>query len=633
MTQHASLAITRADLEAVRDDAHALIERVKRVVPAAQRSQGTYLGGHSTTDEVGLIAIINGLCKNDPLMTEVQLHVIRTIRTGIELALHLTKQYRLRAGVATSDTTAHGLSDTQRTESNEKLQTAAAIGLFVFAQYIRFAMHSHVADNSFVGNVRVTVDQLDIIRPVVALQHAIFNLGKSIEADAGDADARLSAVVNAVAEEVEEQILNRLPGFRHTEPFTSVSYQLEGTDFTLTGFAPVEQGKTGSVEFNRVQMEQIVGNADAKHIARRLAFRLLCYNVSAGRNVFQELGGLAPVFMGFGKPGTGKSMLIAAIATLLEEYAGRIGMPFLFHPLPDTLIDPYQGKSAQNMVAWMRPFSSANRIVFGPIDDAENHFKARTGKTDNEGREGVIGVLLRHTEGAYAVNRGNSMIGLFTNLPDLIDPAVLSRIQGRMLIDGAATVEDFLDQTHLWQRKFVGQDGFINLADPANYQYLSAQAKLASLADATQTCDYPAHAGVAEIFTSVERECAPTEFRFFALLFRRFMERFPGFSSRDVRNIHSAVDQRIMDFDLPEAWFEHPETFSRLPYERQHEMVLDLRNQNLRGLSFAEVLRQEVVRYLDSYVRIANTAFDREVNELAHRMAVHAAAEAKFKKS
>ena len=41
-------------------------------------------------------------------------------------------------------------------------------------------------------------------------------------------------------------------------------------------------------------------------------------------------------------PGTGKSMLIAAIATRLKEHSENLDIPFLFHPMPDTLISPFK---------------------------------------------------------------------------------------------------------------------------------------------------------------------------------------------------------------------------------------------------------------------------------------------------
>ncbi len=45
------------------------------------------------------------------------------------------------------------------------------------------------------------------------------------------------------------------------------------------------------------------------------------------------------------------------------------------------------------------------------------------------------------------------------------------------------------------------------------------------------------------------------------LYIKRFRKIFPFFSSRDVRNIQSAISLRLTDFDLEEDWFENPDKY------------------------------------------------------------------------
>ena len=116
-----------------------------------------------------------------------------------------------------------------------------------------------------------------------------------------------------------------------------------------------------------------------------------------------------------------------------------------------------------------------------------------------------------------------------------------------------------------------------------------------------------------EVFDSVLGQSDPAHHTFFGQFYDAFMKRFSAFSSRDVRNIQSAVDQRIMDFDLPEEWFENPEVFHGVPFEQQEQMVLELRNANMKGLMFSEIYLQEVIRYCDNYATIADAEFDRAV--------------------
>lgn len=630
-TPQNSLVITKDDLRAHQDDAQSFIESVKLRVPmGAGRAMGTFVSSQHTTEEsVSLRALISSINTGDALMSDIGLHTLRAIRTGLQVGLHLAAKYRERVGVD-SFKTAAGLSDSQNKEYNEKMQTAAAVALFSFASYVLYDMVPHIAGNTFIGNIKATYDTPDISAPGQAFRSMVFYLGQLIKAESGHSDERLVAIVVGFAEAVQGQIVNRQESLGHTDAWKNVSYQLEESTFSVSGFEATPRETRVSVEFNKVNMDDIVGNADAKHFARRLAMRMLCYNFGEKKNVFAELGGLSPVWMGYGKPGTGKSMLIAALATLLDAYCRDLGIPFLFHPLPDNIVDSYQGNSAKNMVAWMKPIQSPDSIIFAPIDDAENILEERTRQGVSEGVRAVIGVFLRYTEGAYAINHGNATIGVFTNLPEQLDAAVRSRIQGRMIIDGAKTQEDFFDQDHLWFRKFKGQEGFNNLQAPTDYTYMSAQARLKSLADAAQTHDTPEHEAVKELFEQVLVLHDSKTHEFFAELYTMVLGRFPTFSSRDVRNIQSAVDQRIMDFDLPEDWFKTPEVFCNRPYDEQKAMVLELRGANMRGLSFADIYRQEAVRYLDNYAVIADAAFDRDVERAVTSLRVQNAAMARL---
>lgn len=622
MTALNSLAVTEADLKDQLGDAQAYLDNSRMSVQlGAGRTVGTHVRGSTTTDTVSISKVVQSISTDDPLLSDTQLHTLRAIRRGLQMGFHIAEQYRQRSGAATFGS-AHGLADAQKAELNEKMQTAAAVMVYVTARFILWDMRLLSENNSFVGNILAEFGQMDISTPRSAAMALTYALGKHLEKEVNASDDRLVAAVYGFAQVAQDAIINRVSGLKHTELFTSVAYTLEDADFSVAGFEAGAFSGATSVEFNRVEMGDIVGNADAKHFARRLAMRLLCYNFTEQKNVFSELGGLPLTWMGYGKPGTGKSMMIAAIATILKDRCDHLGIPFVFHPLPDNLIDSYQGKSAQNMMSWFGPIQDPTKLVFAPIDDAENNFEDRDRKGVSEGVKAVIGVFLRYTEGAYSINRGNATIGLFTNLADIIDAAVRSRIQGRMVINGADSVEDYIDQNWLMLKVFAEQAGFFDLTKSAVYERMSAQKLIKSMGDAAQTRDVPEQPRAKEVFDSVVREFDPRSEDFYGALFMRFMGAFPAFSSRDVRNIQSAVKQRIMDFDLPEDWFDDPVTFCNRPYDEQMAMVIDLRDQNLDGLRLSEILRQESVRYLDNYELIADRSFKRQVDEEVERRRV-----------
>jgi len=383
------------------------------------------------------------------------------------------------------------------------------------------------------------------------------------------------------------------------------------------------------IEFNKIKFEQIVGNRDAKHFAKRLIERMLAYDFDAKKNPFQELGGFMPVFMGYGIPGTGKSMLIAAIATKLKEHSDTLNIPFLFHPMPDTLISTFQGGSAEKMVKWMKPLQDPTKLIFAPIDDAENNLQERTAQGVSAGVKEVIGVFLRYTEGAYAVNYGNSSVGLFTNLPEMLDKA--SRIQGRFKIDGARTIPDFLDQDYIWWKKLDKTlPDFVNMDNP-DYKWLSEQGLAKNLGEILKHTEKPTEQRVLDIYEKVESLYKDKQHLFYAELYKEIQKTFPFFSSRDIRNIQKAISMRLTDFDLPDNWLDNPEIFLQKDYDTKHIMLQDVMRQNMKGLDFKDVRRQEVIRYLDNMAIIADVDFKRKVDNRIKEMNIRMAAEKQFK--
>jgi hypothetical protein len=341
------------------------------------------------------------------------------------------------------------------------------------------------------------------------------------------------------------------------------------------------------MQFNKVEMHQIVANKEAKHMFKRYADRLMCYDFEAKKNPMLELGGLPSITMADGKPGTGKSMLIAATATLLQQRCDQLGYNFLFWPLPENIVSTFQGGTAERAIEWFKPMQDPNKIVFAPIDDAENNLEERTRQGVSAGVREFIGVFLRNTEGAYAVNLGNRLISLFTNIPDQIDKAVLSRIQIRIKMEGASNKFDFIDQDFMWWKKYQALDNdFVNSLDPKGYNYLDAQKPSNSINDLIEDRFTFTVPDVEEIYNSAKKEQDIKSQEFFGVFYSEVLKRYPFFSSRDLRNIQKAVDARLIDFDLPEVWWDNPNDFFTKDYDSKLLILKDLMKKHMRGALF-----------------------------------------------
>ncbi|GGI57365.1 AAA family ATPase [Winogradskyella haliclonae] len=557
------------------------------------------------------------------------------VQEGIGLGLWIRDSYYDASGLSSLIENKSALDNNGKREYESKMHTATAFMLFSLAYKILYDLKPTASDDLSVMKQKFAgIPEVSFLTPLKGISCSLFYYDKYLghpEIIKTDKDVIDFTVV--YFEALISEIQLRKSTLEYTETIGDRAYKLENSDFAIDGWSNTFEGTAKSVEFNKIQFEQIVGNRDAKHFARRLTERMLSYDFEAKKNPFQELGGFMPVFMGYGIPGTGKSMLIAAIATRLKEHCDHLDIPFLFHPMPDTLISTFQGGSAEKMVEWMKPLQDPTKLIFAPIDDAENNLQERTAQGVSAGVKEVIGVFLRYTEGAYAVNYGNSSIGLFTNLPEMLDKAVISRVQGRFKIDGARTAHDFLDQDHIWWRKLQDtMPDFINMNNPEGYEYLADQGLAKSMGEILNAVEKPTEERVHDTFDKVEKLHQSTDHMFYATLYKEIQKIFPFFSSRDVRNIQSAISLRLTDFDLEKDWFDNPDKYFKKDYDTKFNMLQELMKANMKGLNFSDIRRQEVIRYLDNVATIADTDFKRKVDARVNQLNIETEAREQFGK-
>ncbi len=555
------------------------------------------------------------------------------VQEGLTLGIWIKESYYDSSGLSSLAERKSALDSNGKREFESKMQTATAFQLFATSYKVLSDLKAHASDDLSVMKQKFAgIPEVSLLSPLKGIACSLFYFDKYLgHPDIIKSDKDVIDFTVVYFEALIDEINLRKSSLEYTETITDRTYKLEKTEFAISGWENTFSGSAVSVEFNKIQFEQIVGNKDAKHFARRLTERMLSYDFEAQKNPFQELGGFMPVFMGYGIPGTGKSMLIAAIATRLKEHADNLDIPFLFHPMPDTLISTFQGGSAEKMVEWMKPMQDPTKLIFAPIDDAENNLQERTAQGVSAGVKEVIGVFLRYTEGAYAVNYGNSSVGLFTNLPEMLDKAVISRVQGRFKIDGARTENDFIDQDYIWWKKFQKtMPDFVNMQDPSGYDYLNDQGFVKTMGDVLNSIEKPTETRVLEAYEKAEKSHKINEHAFFASLYKEIQKIFPFFSSRDVRNIQSAISLRLTDFDLEQDWFDNPEVYFKKDYETKFNMLQELMKSNMKGLDFSEIRRQEVVRYLDNVATIADTDFKRKVDARINQMNIDLKAREQF---
>ncbi|NNJ55092.1 MAG: AAA family ATPase [Bacteroidia bacterium] len=576
-------------------------------------------------DEISIIKAAVRISDDRVLLSNTCNQILNALRRGYSLGKHVANLYSEASGLELlqQKNTNGDLHQSELPEFHDKSQTQSAILVYSASSYILYALSDFMADE--VASIQMDfngIPQISLTRPSKAIQCTMYYYAAYLErSGVVNTDLHFLKITLLYFERVIEEIQLRKNALKYSEIFTQNHYKLENSEFVLQGFETHSAARVKGMQFNPTRMEEIVSNKEAKHMFKRYAERLLCYDIDAKKNPMNELGGLPSITMADGKPGTGKSMLIAATATLLQERCDQLGLHFLFWPLPENIVSTFQGGTAERAMEWFKPMQDPNKIVFAPIDDAENNLEERTRQGVSAGVREFIGVFLRNTEGAYAVNHGNRLMSLFTNIPDQIDKAVLSRIQMRISMEGASTKYDFMDQDYLWWKKYSELDeNFVNNTKPKDYTFMDAQKEANSINDLIADKYSFKNHKVEDIYNTTKQNIDLNSHEFFGAFYDSILDQYPFFSSRDLRNIQKAVDARLIDFDLPEIWWDNPNDFFTKNYDQKLTILKDLMKQNMKGASFGHVRIFEALNYIENAIRINETGINREIKMRAREM-------------
>lgn len=616
MSQNAGLTtIHEDDIEKHRSTAQSLITRTV-VMQRDDGTSGTALAGSgrrfvSTVStrsvrrsrEIELAKTIAAVHPNDPLMTIAQHTVLFRARRGLAVALALAEIFARQSELETLQSKNSGspLAGEEAARFKALLSASAYVAAFSFAAYL-----SQLLD----GESEPVEDSEDpdfvFDTPQDALKAMIAGLDAAV-AGASD-DLALVARAKAFARTAIEGLLQRRARFSGLADFAEGHIRIDQDDFTLNGFdvAPGEKRKPLVMSFK--EPEEIIGNHIAKYQAMKLAKMLMAYDFDRQMNPFVELGGFLFTFIGDGMPGTGKTILIQMIAGLVNDYCQVAGYPFHYENFGVDQISSYQGKSGQNCKGFVDNVINPRAIGFGTVDDIDQVAARRSDDKASAGQHEVTAVLMESFAGASTVVRGNCAFGMFSNYPENVDDALRQRAGARWLVDGPQSRDDYIDILVL----LAGKNHDIPLGQHDLY---AGQEIKKAVAASYEGHDRPQEENLLAVWEAfcTERGGVKTMADVGDYLYR-IKQAEPRFTGRAIKNITDAVKMRAMDIDLPDEWFETPESFMHKPYEDKKAMIADLR----RPFTIEMVL-QEINRYGDSEFRYTDRSDDAAVEDIIRR--------------
>lgn len=560
-------------------------------------------GGTRRTREVELARQIGAIRADDQMLSPAQHGLLYRARRGAAIALAVSDMFArqtdlesLKARNATAP-----LEGDDANRFRGLLGASAYVSAFAFAAYLLAMLETDTEPGEDLSE-----PDYDFDTPQDAVKSVLAGLAAAIEG-APD-DVAMGQRAKAFARVTVEGLLQRKGRFEALGAFEDSHVRIEKDDFTLDGFdvAPGARRKPLTMTFKKP--EEIIGNHIAKYQAMKLAKMLVCYDFQRGLNPFVELGGFLFTFIGDGAPGTGKTIMIQMIAGLVNDYCQVAGYPFHYENFGVDQISSYQGKSGQNCKQFVSNVLDPKAIGFGTIDDIDQVAARRSDDRASAGQQEVTAVLMESFAGAMTVVRGNCSFGMFSNYPENVDDALRQRAGARWLVDGPQTRNDYIDIFHL----LAGKNHAIPLGD---HELYADQQIRDAVRVAYEGHDRPAEDGLMTIYDRfIETHGAPKTIADIGTYLHMIKEAEPRFTGRAIKNVTDAIKMRAMDIELPDAWFETPETFLHKPYDEKLAMISELREPFTIGM-----VMQEINRYADSEFRYSDKADDAAVAEIIRR--------------
>lgn len=559
--------------------------------------------GLRKTREVELMKTIQSVRSDDAMLSPKQHALAFRARRGIALALAVSDVFARQTELESlTSRNATAPLDGETAENFKQLMAASAyIAAFTLAAYLGHMLETDTEPGEDLNEPDYVFDTpQDSVKSVIA--------GLSAAVEGAPDDTSLLQRAKAYARVTLEGLIQRKGRFAGLGTFEDNHIHVEQDDFTINGFdvAPGAKRKPLTMQFKKPN--EIIGNHIAKYQAMKLAKMLVAYDFDRQLNPFVELGGFLFTFIGDGAPGTGKTILIQMVAGLVNDYCQVAGYPFHYENFGVDQISSYQGKSGQNCKEFINNVISPKAIGFGTIDDIDQVAAKRSDDRASAGQQEVTAVLMESFAGASTVVRGNCSFGMFSNYPENVDDALRQRAGARWLVDGPQTQDDYIDIFAL----LAGKNHNIPLGD---HELFKAQAIKEAVSTAYAGSAKPSEQGLLNIYDRfIHTHGEPKTMADVGTYLHMIKEVEPRFTGRAIKNVTDAIKMRAMDIDLPDEWFEAPETFMHKDYDAKRDMIAELRQPFTM-----DMVMQEINRYADSEFRYTDKSDNAAVEEIIRR--------------
>lgn len=237
--------------------------------------------------------------------------------------------------------------------------------------------------------------------------------------------------------------------------------------FSSSGSAQTDQSKFTNATLGEVTFDKIIGNDVAIEKFKGIADSLLFYDPETKKNPIKDYFDLPRTVLAWGKPGTGKTLTLQALANYIQTRAKEAGKEknVLVKTISHDVKSEYFGKTEDNLRKQFAEATQPDKISLIYIEDIDGLMPDRSEMRDNPALKAMFTQVLDIMQGINTEYYGNYVIIATTNRPEGLDAALYQRLKEYLVeFEGPKGEQQMIDALRIHLRKGI-DGGYINITD------------------------------------------------------------------------------------------------------------------------------------------------------------------------
>jgi AAA+ superfamily predicted ATPase len=193
---------------------------------------------------------------------------------------------------------------------------------------------------------------------------------------------------------------------------------------------------------NEKKWSDIIGAEEASQILAKASSQVFLYDSSTGENF--EKDKINHTVLLYGRPGTGKSSLINAMISQMQQYSRALGVELNYEVLDNSVKDKYFGESVKELKRRLDAVINPSGIGLLVIDDADMILQSRDSHDASHSELQLVRELMNLISGVGSNYLGNYMIVATTNKIDRIEEALFNRFPVKVEVVGPQSSDEYI---------------------------------------------------------------------------------------------------------------------------------------------------------------------------------------------